>query len=164
MQFYNTPADHIKMIVDGLGRDLGGVEFEDYTEAYQRDGYSSFTYVIGDVEPLGVNSIGQQAHNIELELRVIVPVSKSEYGGHSPQMYCLGVATKITAYLRTKFYGLADQRELPDIEVNRAIPINDKKNKVFCGRSIVFTQVIYLGKDTETESGVNFEMVEYDRA
>lgn len=147
MQYYNNINDHIKLVLSGLSRDLN-INIIDRTEINIDTGNSAYCYTIGDIDPMGINTDGQQINEIEIEIQLYIPTSKNT--NNTPaQLYASGVTSKICELLISQYYGLADQRLKPEIQSNTALEIKGassaKKTIMFVGRSVIFKQVVYIG-------------------
>lgn len=147
MQYYNNINDHIQLVLSGLSRDLN-IDIIDRTEINIDTGNSAYCYTIGDIEPMGINTNGQQINEIEIEIQLYIPTSKNT--NNTPaQLYAVGVSSKICELLISKYYGLSDQRLKPEIQSNAALEIKGassaKKSVMFVGRSVIFKQIVYVG-------------------
>ena len=159
MQYYKNINVHIELLMQQLANAVGLKTIQDVTQINLDKGKQVFAYVIGDVDPNGINELGQQSQIIELEIRVIIPQSKPD-----AQLYALGVSTKIVDSLLNDYHGLDDQRLKPVIESNAAIPLSNNDNydktQSYVVRSIIFTQVVYLGDPNIATYAIEFTGVE----
>lgn len=154
MRFYDTPSQHLDLLMESLGKDLG-LSVVDFLELDLDTGKTQLAYVIGDSDPLGITAGGQERVELEVELRLYVPISK-DIPRTTPQRYALDLSAKIISLLRHRFYGLDNQRELPQIAHNNALAMTRAKAHQYCVRSIVFTQVVLAGTVAEEVFDVFF--------
>lgn len=159
MKFYTDITQHIKMINDGLFADLN-LNFVDRTELNLDTGLSGFTYVIGNVIPTNtLNADGQQGYTVSVELQLFFPTSLKTITNEDAQFYAVGVSTKVMELLRRKNYGIAGQKEKPEIEGNYAAPLATSKSKSFLVRSVLFNQIVYVGDNTLDLRPLDWELV-----
>lgn len=156
MRFYSTPSEHVEMLAAGLSDDLG-IKVIDFLDVNLDTGYTQLAYVIGDCEPLGETCHGQEKQELEVELRLYVPITK-DAGRHNAQTYALDLSTKIISLLKHRFYGFNDQREIPAIDSNDALAMSYGKRHQYCVRSIVFRQVVYAGATAHDLYDVTIEV------
>ena len=153
--FYKTPSEHVERLSEGLAQTLG-IAVSDYLDLNLDAGRTQLGYVIGDADPKGINHLGQETIELEIELRLHVAVTK-EANSRNTQRYALDLSSKIVSSLKHCCYGLDNQRENPVIESNDALAMSYHKQHQYCVRSIVFRQVVYAGAIAQDLYDVYFE-------
>lgn len=154
--FYSTPSEHVEMLSEGLAKTLG-IDVSDYLELDLDTGKTQLGYVIGDADPKGITHLGQESYELEIELRLHVPVTK-EANKSNTQRYALDLSSKIVSSLKHCCYGLDNQREVPVIEANDALAMSYHKRHQYCVRSVVFRQTVYAGVIAQALYDVHFEV------
>lgn len=159
MRFYSNIGQHIEQVLNGLESDLGeSCTFTDINQIDLTTGDIAFSYVVGDVDPIGYNDIGQESVEVEVELRLHVPTTQSD----KPQIFAASLAGRMVGLLNKRFYGFSGQKQPVDVEQNVALPNTRLNNKVsYVARSIVFRQVVYVGNPTVDLYDVTFTGLEY---
>ena len=140
------------MITDGLSESLD-IPVIDNNEIDLDDGKCQISFIVGDIDPSGINSIGQSAYNFEMEIIIYVPASIED-----SQLFAAGLSNKVCQLLESKYYGLNDQRQKPIIITNTLLKMKGNRDKKvsFVPRSVVFEQVVYLGKPLADNYSIEF--------